>query len=196
MLWQTFHSPLLAGFAVISHWLPFLFLSVYFGALADRYDSRRVIQVSQALFMLVSIAWGVLFLTNQLQVWQAMLLLVNSRTEHVRFRYMHMSPEKLDADGMVHGRRVAEGEKVGVVSNYQGFQGGTTTHLHFDLQVFTRDGWVWVNPYSTLIVSYERLLGARGREIGPDLSAPPPITSVSQTPQPEPPSSEGVEDGN
>jgi hypothetical protein len=126
---------------------------------------------------------------------QAMLLLVNSRTEHVRFRYMHMNPEKLDADGMVHGRRIAEGERVGVVSNYQGFQGGTTTHLHFDLQVFTRDGWIWVNPYATLIVSYERLLGARGREIGPDLT-PPPITSVSQTPQVEPPSSEGTEDGN
>jgi hypothetical protein len=61
--------------------------------------------------------------------------------------------------------------------------------------VFTRDGWIWVNPYSTLIVSYERLLGARGREIGPDLSAPA-ITSVSQTPQQEPTSSEGAEDGN
>jgi hypothetical protein len=126
---------------------------------------------------------------------QAMLLLVNSRTEHVRFRYMHMSPERLDADGMVHGRQVIEGERIGVVSNYQGFQGGTTTHLHFDLQVFTRDGWIWVNPYSTLITSYERLLGARGREIGPDLTAPA-ITTVSQTPQPEPPNSEGAEDPN
>ena len=126
---------------------------------------------------------------------QAMMLLVNSRTEHVRFRYMHMSPEKLDADGMAHGRRVGEGERVGVVSNYQGFQGGTTTHLHFDLQVFTRDGWIWVNPYATLVASYERLIGGRGREIGPDL-APPPITSVSQTPQPEPASLEGAEDLN
>lgn len=125
---------------------------------------------------------------------QALLLLVNSRTEHVRFRYMHMTPDKLNADGMVHGRRVAEGERIGVVSNYQGFQGGTTTHLHFDLQVFTRDGWIWVNPYSTLIASYERLLGARGREVGPD-QAEPPITSVSQTPQ-EPPGTEGADEGN
>ena len=107
------------------------------------------------------------------------MLLLNSRTEHVRFRYMHMSPEKLDAAGMAHGRRVGEGERVGVVSNYQGFQGGTTTHLHFDLQVFTRDGWILANPYSTLVASYERLIGGRGREIGPR-SAPP--TSVSQLP--------------
>jgi hypothetical protein len=126
---------------------------------------------------------------------QALVLLVNGRTEHVRFRYMHMSPEKLDADSMMHGRRVAEGERVGVVSNYQGFQGGTTTHLHFDLQVFTRDGWIWVNPYATLIASYERLIGGRGREIGPDL-ARPPITSVSQKPRPEPPGAEGAEDLN
>jgi hypothetical protein len=126
---------------------------------------------------------------------QAMLLLVNSRTEHVRFRYMHMTPDRLDADGMVHGRRVAEGERIGVVSNYQGFQGGTTTHLHFDLQVFTRDGWIWVNPYSTLIASYERLLGARGREVGPDMTVPA-LTTVSQTPPSEPVSSEGSEDAN
>ena len=124
---------------------------------------------------------------------QAMLLLVNSRTEQIRFRYMHMTPDKLDADGMVYGRKVMEGERVGVVSNYQGFQGGTTTHLHFDVQVFTRDGWIWVNPYSTLIVSYEHLIGARGREVGPDLP-PPPVTSVSQPATIDAPSSEGAED--
>ena len=32
VMFQKFHSPVLAGFAVISHWTPFLFLSVYFGA--------------------------------------------------------------------------------------------------------------------------------------------------------------------
>jgi MFS family permease len=76
VLYQTFHSPMLAGFAVISHWLPALFLSVYVGALADRFDGRKIIQASQLLFMAVSAAWGVLFLTNSLQVWEAMLLLV------------------------------------------------------------------------------------------------------------------------
>lgn len=98
---------------------------------------------------------------------QAMHLLVNTRNEHIRFRYMHMNPARLDADGMVHGRRVAEGERVGVVSNYQDRVGGTTVHLHFDVQVFTRDGWLWVNPYVTLISSYERLIGGRGREYMP-----------------------------
>lgn len=58
VLWEKFHSPALSGFQVISHWVPFLLLSVWFGALADRYDCRRLIQGAQALFMLVSIAWA------------------------------------------------------------------------------------------------------------------------------------------
>jgi MFS family permease len=76
VLWQKFHSPALAGFQVISHWVPFLLFSVYFGALADRFDCRRVIQAAQALFMLVSAVWGVLFLTGSLRIWEACLLLV------------------------------------------------------------------------------------------------------------------------
>ena len=76
MLWQKFHSPALAGFQVISHWVPFLLLSVYFGGLADRFDCRRVIQAAQVLFMLVSALWGVLFLTGTLRIWEACILLV------------------------------------------------------------------------------------------------------------------------
>lgn len=76
VLWQQFRSPALAGFAVISHWLPFLLLSVPFGQLADRYDCRRIIQVGALLFAGVSIAWGVLFATGTLTVWAACILLV------------------------------------------------------------------------------------------------------------------------
>ncbi|HEY0247940.1 MAG TPA: MFS transporter [Gryllotalpicola sp.] len=76
VLWQTFHSPALVGFQVVSHWLPFLLGSLWFGTLAERYDCRRLIQVAQGLFMLVSVLWGVLFLTHSLHVWQACVLLV------------------------------------------------------------------------------------------------------------------------
>ena len=57
VIFEKFKSPALAGFAVLSHWLPFLLFSVYFGAFADRYDSRRIIQVAMLLFMGVSAAW-------------------------------------------------------------------------------------------------------------------------------------------
>jgi hypothetical protein len=102
---------------------------------------------------------------------QAATLQVNSRNEHIRFRYMHMDPSTMDADGVLNGRHVEEGEKIGVVSNYLDRPNGTTRHLHFDVQVFTRDGWLWVNPYVTLISAYERLIRGRGREVGPH-SAP------------------------
>jgi len=76
MLWQAFHSPVLVGFQVSAHWLPFLLGSVYFGTLAERYDCRRLIQIGQGLFMLVQVCWAVLFLTGTLQMWQACVLLV------------------------------------------------------------------------------------------------------------------------
>jgi len=76
VIWEKFHSPALTGFEVISHWLPFLVLSPYFGALADRYDCRKLIQASQALFMAVSLTWGILFATGTLTVWNACALLI------------------------------------------------------------------------------------------------------------------------
>ncbi|MEO8906086.1 MAG: MFS transporter [Polyangiaceae bacterium] len=73
---QKFHSQALGGFAVVSHWVPYLVFSVPVGALNDRFDSRRLIQIGSALFMCVSLGWGYFFMTGTLQIWQAMLLLV------------------------------------------------------------------------------------------------------------------------
>ena len=106
---------------------------------------------------------------------QAATLQVNTGTEHIRFRYMHMTPAAMDAGGLLNGRMLSEGEQIGVVSNYLDHPNGTTRHLHFDVQVFTRDGWIWVNPYVTLISAYERSIGGRGREIGPELASSPAV---------------------
>jgi MFS family permease len=76
VMFQAFHSPALGGFAVISHWVPFLLFSLHAGALADRYDCRKLIQISQGLFMLASLAWGVLFLAGTLQMWHAVVILL------------------------------------------------------------------------------------------------------------------------
>ena len=75
ILFEKFQSPALGGFAALSHWLPFLFFSVYSGALADRFDPRRLIQIGMTIFMLVSIGWGLLFATDSLEMWHAMVLL-------------------------------------------------------------------------------------------------------------------------
>lgn len=74
-MYQEFHSPLLAGYAVISHWLPVLLFGLYAGALADRFDCRRLIQISTAINTTAQIGWGVLLITDQLEPWHAVVLL-------------------------------------------------------------------------------------------------------------------------
>ncbi|MBA2965445.1 MULTISPECIES: MFS transporter [Ramlibacter] len=76
MAFQKFQSPALGGFAVVSHWLPFLLFSVPVGALADRFDPRRIIQCGMGLFMLASAGWAYFLITDTLQLWHAMALLV------------------------------------------------------------------------------------------------------------------------
>jgi len=76
MMYQKFHSPELGGFAVLSHWLPFLFFSVPVGMLGERFDPRRLIQIGMVLFSAASLGWGYCFFVDGLQMWQAMALLV------------------------------------------------------------------------------------------------------------------------
>jgi murein DD-endopeptidase MepM/ murein hydrolase activator NlpD len=96
-------------------------------------------------------------------------LVANGESERIRFRYIHMNPARLDEDGVLSGRRVSAGETLGKIANYNRKENGTTVHLHFEAMVPTNDGWVRVNPYSTLINAYERLIGARGREVRDDI---------------------------
>jgi MFS family permease len=76
VIFQKFRSPALGAFAVVSHWLPFLLFGGYTGALADRFDIRRLIQLSMVMFIGVSIGWGIMFMTDSTEMWKAMLLLV------------------------------------------------------------------------------------------------------------------------
>jgi len=76
MIFVEFRSPSLAGFAVIAHWVPFLVGSVWAGVLADRFDPRRIIQISMGLFIFVSLSWGVLFFFSSLAKWHAVILLI------------------------------------------------------------------------------------------------------------------------
>jgi len=76
VMWQLFESPVLAGFAVISHWLPQLLFAIPFGALADRFDCRRLIQLGAACFMGASAGWAVLIATDTLQPWHCVVLLI------------------------------------------------------------------------------------------------------------------------
>jgi len=118
---------------------------------------------------------------------ESLYLLVNAPGEHIRFRYLHLSPAMLDADGMTSGRPVQEGEVIGKAGNFDRIPNGTSYHLHFEVQVPSRDGWVFVSPYATLITAYERLIGGRGTEV-PDIAPPPPPSpTADNTAQPASP---------
>lgn len=43
----------------------------------------------------------------------------------------------------------------------------------------TRVGWIWINPYVTLISAYERLIRGRGHEIGPDIATSPDLAHAA-----------------
>src|SRR5262249_18885927 len=95
----------------------------------------------------------------------AVYVVTNTANERVRFRYLHMLPRALDHDGILSGRVVHEGEVIGKVGNYFKRERATSYHLHFDVQVPTKYGWVFVNPYMTLVAAYERQIHGRGQEL-------------------------------
>ncbi len=111
---------------------------------------------------------------------EALYLVVNAPGEHIRFRYLHMNPGLLDAAGMLNGRMLKRGDLIGTVDDYEGHQGGTSYHLHFDVQVPTRAGWVFVNPYMTLVAAYEHMIGARGTPVNDAVLA----AAAAQNPAP------------
>ena len=113
---------------------------------------------------------------------EGLYLVVNAPSERIRFRYLHMLPRALDATGMVSGRFVREGETMGKVGNFYRREAGTFSHLHFNVQVPTKYGWVFVNPYMTLVAAYERLIHGRGQEIRDEIGADIPTSSLPSPP--------------
>jgi MFS family permease len=116
VMFQKFHSPELGGFAVISHWVPFLLLSGYAGALAGRIDARRMIQLGMLLFMAVSISWGVLIATGTLKVWHAMLLL----TLHGLAGVLWTAPAQLLIHDIVEQEQLPSAVRLGATARYVG----------------------------------------------------------------------------
>jgi hypothetical protein len=96
---------------------------------------------------------------------EGVYLTTNAASGHIRLRYMHMHPRRLDEDNVLSGRVVKEGEIIGKAGNFNRRDNLTTYHLHFEIMVPTRDGWARINPYMTLVAAYERLIGARGTEV-------------------------------
>jgi hypothetical protein len=113
-------------------------------------------------------------------------IVVNTTDQRVRFRYLHMNPKMMDADGLLNGQKVSAGEIIGKVATWGDFENGTSYHINFNIQVFTKAGWVWVNPYMSLVAAYERLIGGRGKEIMAGEAVPPPPDKPPMILNPDP----------
>jgi hypothetical protein len=92
-----------------------------------------------------------------------------------------MFPKQLDEEAVYSGRILREGEEFGKVGSFFQHERATTYHLHFDMQVPTKYGWVFVNPYMTLVAAYERLIGGRGTQIKEEPPIVLPIAALSGT---------------
>jgi len=157
LLFQKFHSPVLAGFADISHWTPFLLLSVYFGGLADKYDCRRIVQCAQVLYMGVSATWAILFFTNTIQVWHAGVLLIIHGIAGV----MWAPAEQLLIHDIVGGEHLASAVRLNATSRQLGILFGPAVGAVLMLLLgpplalvanvliyFPLTLWLWRVPYT------------------------------------------------
>lgn len=74
VLQLTDDDGLALGVATSLQFLPTLLLSFYGGMLADRYDKRRLLQVTQALMGLLALALGLLVVTGTVRLWHVFVL--------------------------------------------------------------------------------------------------------------------------
>ena len=122
VIWEKFHSPFLGGFAILVHWLPFLLFSIWSGALADRHDPRRIVQIGMGLFMVASLAWGYFFLTDTLEMWIAMVIL----TVHGFAGVFWAPASQLLIHDIVGGPQLQSGVRLMATSRVLGLLAGPT----------------------------------------------------------------------
>jgi MFS family permease len=69
MLYDMTHSPLQLGVNGLFRALPSIVLGIFGGAMADRYDRKRLMLATQITSMLLAFALGVLDQTGRIEVW-------------------------------------------------------------------------------------------------------------------------------
>ena len=180
VLFQKFHSPALGGFAVLSHWLPFLFFALWSGSLADRHDPRRIMQIGIGMFIFVSLAWGVLFVTDTLEVWHACVLLVihgfagvfwNPAGQLLLYDIVGptqlQSAVRLNATAFTLGRLVGPAVGGGLMLAL-GPTYGILANALFYLPLML---WLWKAPYGPAFRKEPRVAGRAVRTLGDILGA-------------------------
>ncbi len=71
---QLTHSGVALGITVALQFLPILIFGMYGGVLADKYDRRTLLYITNTAAMLLALILGVLVLTNTVQLWMVYVL--------------------------------------------------------------------------------------------------------------------------
>ena len=164
VMFQKFHSPALAGFAVISHWVPHLLFAAWSGALADRMDVRRLIQIGMVLLLGVSVGWGVLFATDTVEVWKAVVLLI----VHGSAGVFWLPAAQVLIHELVNTEQLPSAVRLNATSRYIGFLIGPA--LGAGLLLLLGPTWgIWVNA----LIYLPMLIWVAGVAWGGPRHAPP-----------------------
>ncbi len=69
-------SPLLVGLMGACQFLPLLLFSLFAGVIADRFDKKKVLLVTQSLYMLQAFVMAFLTLTGLIRYWHLLVLII------------------------------------------------------------------------------------------------------------------------
>lgn len=70
------NSPLLLSLVGVMQFAPVLFLSLYAGALLDRFPKKSVILVTQTIFLIITLVLTILVFTGEIAYWHILILSV------------------------------------------------------------------------------------------------------------------------
>jgi MFS family permease len=74
LVYRMTHSPVALAQVESANLLPMLLFGLLGGSLADKFDRKKMLIITQCLAMLQAVVLAFLTLTNQLQIWQAICL--------------------------------------------------------------------------------------------------------------------------
>ena len=74
LMWELTNSAGYLGLLAFFRGIPILFFTLFGGALADRFERRRLLQVTQSFAMVLALVLAALVYTGVVQVWQVLVI--------------------------------------------------------------------------------------------------------------------------
>jgi MFS family permease len=118
LVYRLTQSVVLLGTVAFLTQIPTLFLTPFSGALADRYDKRKLLMISQSLYMVEATTLAILTLTHLIQPWHILVLssfagLINAFDMPVRQSfYSKLVPPELLTNAVALNSAIINGSRL------------------------------------------------------------------------------------